>query len=321
VRKPKALYGGDAGLKEPRGLAVDRAGNVYVGDSGNRRVVMLAPDGKVARTWGTPLPDTYAPEQGEAPDGHFAEISDVAVGEDEDGKTHIYVLDATTRVQVFTPEGQQVGTYPAGQLGLYGPNGLAVGPAPEGENGHRLYVSVTGQNRLVALPSLDQVLSREPRVVLGEIIKEIRGPEAAALEQPVDVLADPARPDTVYAIDLRDRLVELKLQSGPGGESASGEPHLLPSTIGRQWQLTVGRDAGGSRLAISPDGRRIYMSDPERSRVAVVDVESGLISYFGEVGTGEGQFTAPSGIVVGADGTVYVLERLNNRVQLFDPDQ
>ncbi|MDQ3705784.1 MAG: glycosyltransferase family 39 protein [Chloroflexota bacterium] len=321
VRKPKAVYGTDAGLKEPRGLAVDRAGNVYVGDNGNRRVVMLAPDGKVVRTWGTPLPDSYAPEQGEAPDGQFAEIADLAVGEGEDGKTYIYVLDTSTRVQVFTPEGQQVGTYPAGQLGLYGPNGLAIGPAPEGEKGHRLYVSVTGQNRLVALPSIDQVLSREPRVVLGEVIKQIRGPESAPLEQPVDVLADPARADTVYAIDLRDRLMELKLQSAPAGVSASDDPHLLPSTIGRQWQLTVGRDAGGSRLAISPDGRRIYMSDPERNRVAVVEVESGLISYFGESGTGEGQFTGPSGIVVGADGTIYVLERLNNRVQLFDPDQ
>jgi DNA-binding beta-propeller fold protein YncE len=62
------------------------------------------------------------------------------------------------------------------------------------------------------------------------------------------------------------------------------------------------------------------MSDPERNRVAVVEVERGLVSYFGEVGQGEGQFTAPSGIVVGADGTVYVLERLNNRVQLFDPN-
>ncbi|HEX8600267.1 MAG TPA: glycosyltransferase family 39 protein [Chloroflexia bacterium] len=321
VLKPKAVFGADAGLKEPRGLAVDRAGNVYVGDSGNRRVVMFGSDGGVVRTWGSALPETYAPEQGEAPDGHFDEIADLAVGEGAEGETYIYVLDKTTRVQVFTPEGQQVGTYPAGQLGLYGPNGLAVGPAGQGEQGHRLYVSATGQNRLAAWPSLDQVLNRQPRAVLSEIVRDIRGPEAAALEQPVDVLADPARPDIVYAIDLRDRLVQLQLQSESEGESASNDPHLLPSTIGRQWQLQVGRDAGGSRLAVSPDGGLIYMSDPERNRVAVVEVESGLISYFGEQGKGEGQFTAPSGIAVGADGTVYVLERLNNRVQLFDPDQ
>ncbi|MDQ5824670.1 MAG: glycosyltransferase family 39 protein [Chloroflexota bacterium] len=319
--KPKAVYGADAGLKEPRGLAVDRNGNIYVGDSGNRRVVVLAPDGRAVRTWGSPLPETYTPEQGEAPDGQFDEISDLAVGEGADGKTYVYVLDRTTRIQVFTPEGEQVGTYAASQLGMYGPNGLAVGPAGDGEKGHRLYVSVTGQHRLAAFPAVDQVLNQQPRAVLSEIVQNIRGPQGAALDQPVDVLADPTRPDIVYTIDLRDRLVQLQLQDRQEGESAFDDPHLLPSTIGQQWQITVGRDAGGSRLAISPDGKRIYMSDPERDRVALVEVESGLVSYFGEIGKGEGQFTAPSGIVVGADGTLYVLERLNNRVQLFDPNQ
>ena len=37
----------DAGLSNPRGLDVDAAGNMYVGDRGNHRVVVLSPDGKV----------------------------------------------------------------------------------------------------------------------------------------------------------------------------------------------------------------------------------------------------------------------------------
>jgi 4-amino-4-deoxy-L-arabinose transferase-like glycosyltransferase/DNA-binding beta-propeller fold protein YncE len=321
VRKPKAVLGADAGLKAPRGLAVDRAGNIYIGDSGNRRIVVLAPDGRVLRTWGTPLPDTYKPEQGEAPDGQFGEISDLDVGEGTDGKTLVYVLDNTTRVQVFTSDGQQVGTYPARQLGMYGPNGLAVGPSGEGDNGHELYVSVTGQNRLAAFPSIDKVLSRQPRAVLGDIVGNIRGPQGAILEQPVDVIADPTNPDTIYAIDLRDRVVQLKLKRDGAGKGASDDPHLLPSTIARQWQVQVGRDAGGSRLGITPDSKRIYMSDPERNRVIVLELDSGVVSYFGELGKGEGQFTAPSGVAVGPDGTIYVLERLNNRVQLFDADK
>jgi DNA-binding beta-propeller fold protein YncE len=321
VRRPKAVLGADAGLKEPRGLGVDRAGNMYVGDKGNKRVVVLAPDGKVIHTWGSPLPETYKPEQGEAPDGQFGDINDVAVADGADGKTYVYVLDSTTRIQVFTAEGQQIGTYPANQLGMYGPNGLAVGPAAGEASGHRLYVAVTGQQRLAALPSIDEVLSSESSMVLGDAVKNIIGPEGTALEQPVDVLADPARPDIVYTIDLRDRLLQLQLQTAPGAEDTPDDSRLLPSTVGKQWQLVVGRDAGGSRLAVSLDGKRVFMSDPERNRVAVVDVESGAVSYFGEFGKGEGQFTAPSGIAVGSDGTIYVLDRLNNRVQLFDPNQ
>ena len=319
ARAPKAVIGADAGLKEPRGLAVDEAGNMYVGDSGNRRVVVFAPDGKVARTWGKPLPETYKPDDGEAPDGEFGEISDVAVGQGADGKTYVYVLDSTTRVQVFTSDGTQVGTYPARQLDMYGPNGLAVGPSGEGEGGYNLYVSVTGQHRLAAFPSIDKVLDKQSSGPLGEVVRNIRGPKGASLDQPVDVLADPTRSDIVYTIDLRDRLVQL--QTERDGEGTQDDPHLLPSTIGKQWQVPIGRDAGGSRLAISPDGKRVYVSDPERNRVAVVEVESGLVSYFGTVGKGEGQFAAPSGVAVGSDGTLYVLERLNNRVQLFGPDE
>ncbi|MDQ3930346.1 MAG: hypothetical protein M3328_14535, partial [Chloroflexota bacterium] len=83
----------------------------------------------------------------------------------------------------------------------------------------------------------------------------------------------------------------------------------------------VGRAEGGSRLAISPDGRLVYMSDPDRNRVAVLDTETGRVSYFGTEGRGEGQFSGPSGIAVAPDGTIYVLERLNNRVQLFGPGE
>jgi DNA-binding beta-propeller fold protein YncE len=115
--------------------------------------------------------------------------------------------------------------------------------------------------------------------------------------------------------------VQLKLQPLSPGATPPDDPLLLPSTIGRQWPLTVGRDAGGSRLAMAPDGKRIYMSDPERNRVAVLTVESGSVSYFGAVGKAEGEFAGPSGMAVGQDGTVYVLERVNNRVQVFEADK
>ncbi|HVF99672.1 MAG TPA: PA14 domain-containing protein, partial [Chloroflexia bacterium] len=318
MRAPRAVMGVGAGLKEPRGLAVDSVGNVYVGDSGNRRVVVFAPGGKVASTWGKPLPETYKPEQGEAPDGTFGEIYDLAVGVGADGRTYVYVLDSTTRVQVFATDGEQVGTYPAKHLDMYGPNGLATGPVG-GEAGHKLYVSVTGQNRLSVYPSIDRLESLEPRSTLGELVRNIGLQGGVALEQPVDVLADPTQPDVVYVIDLHDRLLRIELQ--PDSESPTDNPNVLPSVASRQWQLVVGRDAGGSRLAVSPDGRHVYMSDPERNRVAVVNVENGILSYFGSIGKGEGEFLSPSGMAVGPDGLVYVLERLNNRVQVFDGDK
>ncbi|MDQ3929321.1 MAG: PA14 domain-containing protein, partial [Chloroflexota bacterium] len=50
---PDAVIGGEAaGLVKARGLAVDGAGNIYVGDRGNGRIIVLSPDGKVLRTMG-----------------------------------------------------------------------------------------------------------------------------------------------------------------------------------------------------------------------------------------------------------------------------
>lgn len=320
IRKPKAVLGADAGLKEPRGLAVDNAGNMYVGDKGNSRVVVLGPDGKVLRTWGGPLPENYKQEEGEAPDGTFGNINDIAVAQGADNTTYVYVLDSTMRVQVFTADGKQVATYQSKQLGFYGPNGAAIGPASSDGNAHKLYITVTGQNRIAILPSIQEYQAAPQGATLPQMLQSIEGSEADKFEQPVDSVPDPTNPGILYSIDLKDRIVQLQLQpptaaTGPGAPSTPG-PNVW--RISKQWRVPVGRAEGGSRLAISPDGKQVYMSDPDKSRVAVINTETGLVSYFGNDGKGEGQFIGPSGIAVAPDGTLYVLERVNNRVQVFD---
>jgi DNA-binding beta-propeller fold protein YncE len=318
IRQPKAVFGADAGLKEPRGLAVDKAGNIYLGDKGNRRVVVLGPDGRVLRTWGNPLPESYKPEQGEAPDGTFGDINDIAVEERADGKTYVYVLDSTMRVQVFGADGNQVGTYPAKELGLYGPNGVAIGPSQRAGDNQRLYISVTGQNRVANLPAIEEFLAAPEGSTIAQMAENLEGSEGDKLEQPVDSVADPTNPGILYSIDLKDRIIQLQLQSQPSTPGASGTPTPGVWRISKQWRVPVGRAEGGSRLAISPDGKHVYMSDPDKSRVTVLDTESGLLSYFGTDGKGEGQFLGPSGIATAPDGTLYVLERINSRVQVFD---
>jgi sugar lactone lactonase YvrE len=317
TRQPKAVLGPEAGLKEARGLAVDRAGNVYVGDKGNKRVVVLGPDGKVLRTWGGPVPSDYKPELGEAPEGTFGDINDIAVAEGADGSTYVYVLDSVQRVQVFTPEGKQVGTYPATALALYGPNGVAAGPSGEG-GGHRLYVTATGQNRVAVIPSLQQLEAAPQGTTLANMVESITGSDADKLDQPVDSVADPTSPGILYSIDLKDRIVQLQLQPTPAG-TPTASPRVW--RISKQWRVPVGRAEGGSRLAISPDGKHVYMSDPDKHRVAVLDTETNLVSYFGANGKGEGQFAGPSGIAAAPDGTLYVLDRGNNRVQVFDMNE
>lgn len=72
-------------------------------------------------------------------------------------------------------------------------------------------------------------------------------------------------------------------------------------------------------VAISPDGS-VYVSDGYgNSRVVRFAADGTYSAAWGEPGERPGEFNTPHGIAVAPDGKVYVAERLNNRVQVFDP--
>ena len=76
-------------LGAPNGIAVDRAGNIYVADAGKHHVQKLAPDGKFVAEWKGPERGFYGPRR-------------VAVGPDGS----VYVVDqGHCRIAKFSPDG------------------------------------------------------------------------------------------------------------------------------------------------------------------------------------------------------------------------
>jgi sugar lactone lactonase YvrE len=79
-------------------------------------------------------------------------------------------------------------------------------------------------------------------------------------------------------------------------------------------------------VAVGPDGN-VYVVDAGRSRVAVYSPAGEELRSWGQEGNGPGQFDFQqldqtvllSGIAVAADGSVYVADEGNFRVQKFDP--
>jgi len=62
-----------------------------------------------------------------------------------------------------------------------------------------------------------------------------------------------------------------------------------------------------------------YISDGYvNSRVAKVDRDGNWVKSWGEPGSGPGQFNVPHSIAVDAQGNVYVADRGNGRIQVFD---
>ena len=73
-------------------------------------------------------------------------------------------------------------------------------------------------------------------------------------------------------------------------------------------------------VAFDPDGN-VYFSDGyNNSRVAKYDADGNWVGSWGERGSGPGQFRLPHGIAADDQGRVYVADRSNNRVQVFESD-
>ena len=65
----------------------------------------------------------------------------------------------------------------------------------------------------------------------------------------------------------------------------------------------------------------IFISDGYiNSRVAKYDKTGKWVKSFGEPGKGEGQLNTPHSIAADAKGNIYVADRGNRRIQVFDPD-
>jgi DNA-binding beta-propeller fold protein YncE len=78
---------------------------------------------------------------------------------------------------------------------------------------------------------------------------------------------------------------------------------------------------GMADLAVAKNGD-IFIADGEGPNTRVVKLSKGgtFIKWWGGKGTGPGQFNMPHSIAIDSKGRVYVADRSNNRIQIFDQD-
>ena len=122
--------------------------------------------------------------------------------------------------------------------------------------------------------------------------------------------------DMVVKFDAQGRVVMVfgrkQEASDEGTEPLKhGKPPLAP-VDGMFRQVTDMAWDGAANTYIS-DG---YIN----SRVAKLDKDGNWIKSWGEPGSGPGQFSVPHSIAVDAKGNVYVADRGNRRIQVFDGD-
>lgn len=278
-------FGADI-LNRPVGIAVF-GGRIYVTDTGHDRMVVFTSEGAFMGAGG---------EAGKEP-GNFRRPMHL----NADIQGNVYVADLLNhRIQKFSSKGKLLRMY--GQQGTENgafmqPGGVAVNQSGE------LYVVEFEGHRL-------QKLSPDGAFIRQWGQAGVKGYFSSAFfNYPTDVaVADNG--DWFVSDTFNDR---VKHYDHEGNLLSVWGGFLGLNTSGsfRGWFK------GAYGLDVTPDGQRVFVTDFGNHRVQVFGPDGEFMTTFGQKGKGAGQFAQPTDVAVDENGTVFVVDYANNRIQVW----
>lgn len=320
------------------GVAVDKSGNVYIGDSGNYKVKKFDADGRFITQWGSP-------GQGE---GQFNTICSVKV----DGSGVVYVLDTDfgkreqNRIQKFTVYGQFLGvlerkTPDADKIKM--PIDLAFD-----KEGNVLVLAVDlrrSENRTYDV----RIEKYSPKggflsqwgAEAGSGDGQLQRPGAIAIDAEGNIYITEWSNGRVQKFDSSGKFLmkwgSLWVGWGEGDGIFRGGARSI--TIDEKGDLYVldynsvqkftpkgrflvrwkTRGEQACRLAIDSHSN-LYVTDMNWHMVTKLDPNGNVISQWGCADTGDGRFNLPGSIAVDPFGHTFVADLWNYRIQRFDPE-
>lgn len=272
-------------LDLPFGVAADRQGNILVADTANSRIQKFSPRMKLLARWGS---------EGSGP-GQFRLPREIAV----DSQNRYFVTDEfNSRIQVFDANGRhlyQIGGYGTGPGQFRFPQGIAI------DADDNLFVADTFNHRVQKLRTSGEFVAQ-----IG--MTGLAGDGADLLQFPRGVGVDPQ--GNVYVVDTYNHKVKkysraLDYMYSAGLEVGPNYAPAYPNQV-----LPVAADV-------------FYVSDTGNSQlIRYQELPSGqgaeVTARLGQPRTADGQFSEPASAAVGPDGRVYVSDRYNHRIQVFD---
>ncbi len=321
------VFGGDggsgllAGLLNPRGLAVDSTGNVFIADSGHSRIRKLSSAGVISTVAGTGT-EAFSGDGGKATAAALNNPYAVAL----DSTNTLFIADSfNQRIRkvgsdgnISTVTGTGAATYQDGDAKTASfsyPKGLWF----DAQN--NLYISDPGNNLI--------------RLLSGSVVSTIAGTgvfsfagdggaaKAAALGTPAAVAVDKA--GRVFIADSANSRIR---SIDPGSKAIStfagnGQYRVSPSGI----VATQAFLSNPNDLKIGPDGL-LYIADMQNNRIARLERDGTLTNFagsfqYGFSGDGGAAVRAtmyfPRQIAFDRNGNLFVVESQNQRVRKINP--
>jgi len=147
---------------------------------------------------------------------------------------------------------------------------------------------------------------------LGEGLNIIEAPHSVAIDKQDNIWYVDAGTSVIVKLDQQNR---LQMVFGRRPEAWTWTTHVV-----EHGQVGPNFFYQPTGIAFAADGSIFVTDGYGNSRVAHFGADGNLLKDWGERGTDPGQFHTPHSVVLDSTGTVYVADRENRRIQIFDQD-
>ncbi len=327
-----------AGLIQPEGIAVDRAGNVYVADAADNRVRKIAADGTIQTVAGTGVAG-FAGDGGPA----RAALLDQPYGLAMDAAGNLFIADlGNARVRKVGIDGsiQTVaggGALPAASTGQGGPAISAQLTQPRNvalDASGSLYISDFGANQVyqVTTNGILTLLAGTGTagfsgVGTSALLAELNAPAGLAVDQTGALYVADSGNNRVRKV-YNGVIITVFNTPAPTGVAvdSSGLPYIAAAGYFGTVVQQIAGIASARDVTLDPAGNVYFTSGgfvmeiPSGGNVTTI-AGSGTSPFFGGDG---GQATSaelhsPSGIAVDSAGNWYIADTANNRIRMVTP--
>ena len=311
----------DGRFDVPTDLAVSKdTGDVYVVDSDNNRVQKFESDGEFDLEFGS---------SSSSDDEYLGSPTAIAIDKKSD---YIYVADSTTdSISAFDDDGDWKFTF--GESGssdgdFRNPSGMVVNDSDQ-----ILYVADTENNRIqiFELTDGDNCPSGTDEIVNDEVcfVEEFgsSGNDDGEFDEPSGLAYDEDN-DLLYVADTENNRIQV-FEIVSGNTCPSGTDEIIDGVCFVEEFGSSGNDDGEfnspSGLVIDEDNGVLYVADTDNHRIQSLSVtgsgSSDSLSFFEEFGTqgsSSDDFDTPTDLTVGNNDELYVVDRDNNRVKIYE---